>query len=533
MLQLNPLEPVLLDGKWQEAASTGEFSAINPATGEVLPRRYPVSSWSDCERALTAAAAAAEILRRVEPEVIARFLESYAGRIEATADELAGLAAEETGLPLTPRLRDVELVRTVNQLRQAAAASREGSWKQATIDTASNIRSYFAPLGPVVTIGPNNFPLAFNGASGGDFAAAVAAGNPVIIKAHPAHPRTTQRLAELAFEAVQECGLPAAAVQLLYRLSHSDGARLVSDPRVGATGFTGARATGMQLKAAADRAGKPIYLEMSSINPVVILPEALVERAAAIADEFCTSCLMGAGQFCTNPGLVLLIDGVEVAGFVAAVQEKFRSSPPGTLLGPAVRSGLEAATSRLVSAGAQLLAGGQAEPGPRIAFANTLLKVTGQQFLAQPELFQTEMFGAATLFVIAADLQQATDIIRALEGNLTGTIYTPLTGALSGTTGLEYEQISQAMRPKVGRLLNNKMPTGVAVSPAMNHGGPFPSTGHPGFTAVGIPASLRRFAMLECFDNVPDQRLPHLLRDRNPGAAWRLIDGRWTQADRE
>jgi alpha-ketoglutaric semialdehyde dehydrogenase len=272
---LNPLEPVLLEGKWQEAASTGDFSAINPASGEVLPRRYPISSWSDCDRALNASASAAEALREVEPEVLAQFLESYAAKIEAAAVELSGLAAEETALPLTPRLKDVELPRTVNQLRQAAAAAREGSWKQATIDSAANIRSYFAPLGPIVTIGPNNFPFAFNGASGGDFAAAVAAGNPVIIKAHPAHPRTTQRLAELAFEAVQQCGLPAATVQLLYRVSHSDGARLVSDPRVGGAGFTGGRTTGMQLKAAADRAGKPIYLEMSSINPVVILSEHL------------------------------------------------------------------------------------------------------------------------------------------------------------------------------------------------------------------------------------------------------------------
>ena len=295
------LEPVLLDGRWRPAASRGEFQPLNPSTGEALSWRYPVSDWSDCELALSAAASAAVALREVAPETLAGFLETFAAAIESNAEALARQAAEETGLPFAPRLKDVELPRTVNQLRQAAQSARDGSWTLPTIDSKLNIRSVYAPLGPVVTIGPNNFPLAFNGAAGGDFAAAIAAGNPVIIKAHPAHPRTTQLLAELAHAAVKSCGLPPATVQLIYRLEHADGARLVSDPRTGATGFTGGRATGLAVKAAADRAGNPIYREMSSVNPVVVLPAALAERAGAIADEFCTSCLMGAGQFCTNP----------------------------------------------------------------------------------------------------------------------------------------------------------------------------------------------------------------------------------------
>lgn len=520
-----PLEPVLLEGKWQAAASCGEFQALNPTTGELLEQRYPISDWSDCDRALTAAAAAAGLLQQSLPETVARFLEGYALAIEAAATELAQLAATETGLPLAPRLKEVELPRTVNQLRQAGQASREGTWALPTLDTKANIRSCYSALGPVVTIGPNNFPLAFNGASGGDFAAAIAAGNPVIVKAHPAHPRTTQRLGELAFAASQSAGLPPATIQLLYRLRHEDGERLVGDPRVGATGFTGGRSTGLRLKAAADRAGKPIYLEMSSINPVVILPTALAERAGALAEEFCTSCLMGAGQFCTNPGFVLLIDGPQRADFVAAVRQKFQTSPAGTLLAPAVRTGLTESTARLVAGGAELLAGGQAEPGPRVAFANTLLRISGRQFLSDPGLFQTEMFGPATLLVESATLGEALEILMQLEGNLTGAIYT----ATSGGDQAEYEAIAAVLRPRVGRLLNNKMPTGVAVSAAMNHGGPYPSTGHPGFTAVGIPASLRRFAMLQCYDNVPQERLPPLLRDKAAGSAWRLIDGQWTR----
>ena len=523
------VEEILIEGQWRAATGTEHFQALNPTTGELLPHRFPVSEWSDCELALTAAARAAEELREHSTEILASFLEAYALAIEQHAEELAKIAAEETALPYAPRLKDVEIPRTINQLRQAAQAAREGSWAMATIDSKANIRSCLAPLGPIVTIGPNNFPFAFNGAAGGDFAAAIAAGNPVIIKAHPAHPRTTQRLTQLAHQASLSCALPPGTIQLLYRLKHADGLRLVSDPRVGATGFTGGRQTGLQLKAAADRAGKPIYLEMSSINPVVVLPEALLERASAVAEEFCTSCLMGAGQFCTNPGFVVLVDGPQVNDFVSAVQAKFRSSPAGTLLGPAVRAGLGEAVAKLVTAGAELLAGGVAEPGPRIAFANTLLRVNGKKFLAQPEVFQTEMFGASTLFVVASSIEEAAQIIRTLEGNLTGTIYTASNSAASA----DYLLISGALRPRVGRLLNNKMPTGVAVTSAMNHGGPFPSTGHPGFTAVGIPAALHRFAMLQCFDNVPDERLPKLLQDRNSKGAWRLLDGQWTRADLE
>lgn len=520
---------VLIEGQWRPATASEYFQALNPSTGELLPHRYPVSDWSDCERALIVASKAAEELRETSTEVLASFLETYASAIEQHSEELAKIAAEETALPYAPRLKDVEIPRTVNQLRQAAQASREGSWAMATLDSKANIRSCLAPLGPIVTIGPNNFPFAFNGAAGGDFAAAIASGNPVIIKAHSAHPRTTQQLAQLAHQASLSCGLPVGTIQLLYRLKHADGLRLVSDPRIGATGFTGGRQTGLQLKEAADRVGKPIYLEMSSINPVVVLPEAMAERSAAIVDEFCTSCLMGAGQFCTNPGFVVLVDGPHVNDFVSAVQTKFRSTPAGTLLGLAVRTGLTEAVAKLVAAGAELLAGGSPEPGPRVAFANTLLRVSGAKFLTQPDVFQTEMFGASTLFVIASSIAEVVKIIGKLEGNLTGTIYT----ASSPNASADYQLISGVLRPRVGRLLNNKMPTGVAVTSAMNHGGPFPSTGHPGFTAVGIPAALHRFAMLQCFDNVPDERLPALLRDRNVKGAWRLVDGQWTRADLE
>ena len=293
----------------------------------------------------------------------------------------------------------------------------------ATIDTRLNIRSCHAPIGPVLVFGPNNFPFAFNGISGGDFAAAIAAGNPVIAKANTSHPGTTRLLAIAAHESALAAGLPPATVQLIYRTSHADGERAVADPRSGATGYTGSRAAGLALKAAADRAGKPIYLELSSINPVVVLPAAFRSRGQQIATEFTASCLMGTGQFCTNPGLVVLLRGTETNAWIEALQQGFRAAPVGTLLSRGVAISLATNIGKLVSAGARLLVGGTPGGGTGFSFANTLLAVDGARLLASPEEFQTEAFGNASLLVVAADAAEAAQIIDALEGNLTGTIY--------------------------------------------------------------------------------------------------------------
>ncbi len=522
------IEPVLIAGRWQAADSQQTFQAENPATATALSSVFPVSSWRDCDAALSAASEAAAVLRQVSTAQIAGFLRRYAERIEARAAELIETAHLETGLPKSPRLTDAEMPRTINQLRQAAAAAEEGSWAMPTIDTKANIRSYLAPLGPVCVFGPNNFPLAFNSAAGGDFAAALAAGNPVIAKANSSHPATTQKLAEEALRALEETGLPTATVQLIYRTSHEDGERLVSDPRVGATGYTGSRNAGLKLKTAADAVGKPIYLELSSVNPVVVLPGALAERGAKLAEEFTGSCLMGTGQFCTNPGLVILLAGPNSETFIADCAARFTAAPNGVLLSKSVAKTLASAVQTLTAAGAKLLAGGTPAEGEGYRFRNTLLRIDGAGFLAHPHALQTEAFGNESLFVVARDAQQAVAILNQLEGNLTGCVYSDT----QGSDDAIYDQLVPSLRSKVGRLLNDKMPTGVAVSPAMNHGGPFPATGHPGFTAVGIPAALRRFAMLECFDGVRPARLPSALRDKNPsGKLWRSIDGAWTTGD--
>ena len=524
------LEPVLIAGEWRQPANpTGSFKAIDPTAGKPLPESYPVSSIDDVTAAIRAAEAAALALREISVDAIGRFLDDYASRIEAAADALVSRAARETGLPETPRLRNVELPRTTNQLRQGAAAARDRSWTQATIDTKANLRSYYGPLGgPVVVFGPNNFPFAFNSVAGGDFVVAIAVGNPVIGKANTGHPGTSKLLAELALEAARAAGLPPAMVQLVYRTPPDVGFVLVSDARVAATGFTGSKSAGLKLKAAADRAGKPIYLEMSSTNPVFVLPRALDERGAAIAKELYDSCAMGAGQFCTRPGLAVVPKGEKGSAFVAELAGLFKAGAAGTLLGPSGATAIAAALKELVAGGARVLAGGRAVDGDRAAFEPTLLEVSAATFLDKPHELQTEAFGTVNTVVVADDVAQMAAVAATLDGNLTGCVYSDTTGKDDD----DYARLAPVLRGKVGRLLNDKMPTGVAVSPAMNHGGPYPATGHPGFTAVGIPASLLRFASLRCYDAVRPHRLPAELANKNPtGKMWRLVDGNWSQGD--
>jgi len=497
------------------------FRAVDPATGEELGESYPVAGWPEVDAALSAA----PDLASAPPAHIAAFLDGYAARLEGDRDALCRLAHRETGLPVEPRLRAVELPRTTSQLRQAAAAVRAESWTQPTIDTSADVRSCYGPLGkPVLVLGPNNFPFAFNAVAGSDFACALAARNPVLAKGHPGHPGTTHAMFRHAAAALAEADLPPATVQLFHDVPADVGLRLAGDPRLGALAFTGSRRGGLALKAAADEAGIPGYLEMSSINPVFFLPGALAERGDALVAELVASVVLGAGQFCTNPGLVVLPAGDAASRFIAAATKMMAATAPGVLLGRGVLDGLDESVTALVRAGARLHTGGAAVPGPGFRYQPTLLTVSGATFLDNPRALQREAFGPATLIVLAEDLVA---IARALEGGLTAGIYSAAGGADEDV----YRRLAPILRARAGRLLDDKMPTGVAVSPAMNHGGPFPATSHPGFTAVGIPAAIRRFAALNCYDHVREPRLPPVLRDVNPGEVWRQIDGRWTQGD--
>jgi len=329
---------------------------------------------------------------------------------------------------------------------------------------------------------------------------------------------------------VKETGLPLATVQLLYRTGHEDGAKFVADHRLGASAYTGSRSAGLKLKAAADAAGKPIYLELSAVNPVLMLPGALAERLQKCIDEFVDSSLLGAGQFCTNPSIVLLVESELAEQFIAGVKAKFEARPVAPLLSSNVCKSLGSSVQILQKAGAKLVTGGSAQ-GPGYRYAHTLLRVDGNAFIANAEALQTEAFGNAALLVVCKDAAQLAAVVNVFEGNLTGCAYSDS----NGSDDALYNAVVPLLRPRVGRLLNDKMPTGVAVSAAMNHGGPYPSTGHAGFTAVGIPASLRRFGNLQCFDNVRPNRLPAILQNVNPvngdRKAWRFVDGSWTQGD--
>jgi alpha-ketoglutaric semialdehyde dehydrogenase len=522
------IQPILLAGRWQPSLSPqGSFRAADPTTGEAIGPAFPISGAADVEAAVEAASAIAAELAVAPVTRIAAFLEAYADALDADADTLVALATAETALPAPTRLRGNELPRTSGQLRQAAQAVRTYSWTNPTIDTAACLRAHLAPLGkPVLVFGPNNFPFAFNAIAGSDFASAMAARNPVIAKAHPLHPATSQRMAQLAHTALLQAGLPAAAVQLLYQFDNALGLKLAGDTRLGAIGFTGSRGGGLALKAAADAVGIPFYAELSSVNPVFMLPGALAERGDALAQEFFASCTLGSGQFCTNPGVVVVPRSAAGDAFVAATSAHFGNAAPMVLFSQGGVEHVAAGVATLRRAGAELLAGGTTGQGG-FRYAPTLLSVDAADFIARPQALQTEAFGPVSLLVRVEGIEEMTRVAEAFEGNLTGTLYR----AADGSDDAAWRAVAPVLRARVGRLINSKMPTGVAVSAAQHHGGPFPSTGHPGFTAVGMPAAIHRFAALHSYDAVPDALLPPELRDTNPGGVQRLVDGVWTTDD--
>ena len=521
------MQPVLVAGGWRPAAAAESYRAVDPTTGAVRDAAWPVSGWADVDAALDAAVRAAGELARLPGATIAAFLDRYVERLAARADEIVAAAHAETGLAIRPRLAEIELPRTLDQLRQAAAACREQTWRMAMIDTAKNIRSVAVGLGPVVVFPPANFPLAYGAVTGGDFAAAIAAGNPVIAKAHPGNPSVSLLAAREAAEALRETGLPPATVQLLHGLAPADGERLVADPRVGATGFTGGQEAGRRLFAAASAAGRVIWVEMGSINPVVFLPGALAERGGEIAGELTASVTGSAGQFCTKPGLVFLVDDAAGKAFVAAARDAFAAIGAQVLLGPTGRDRLRAAIARLRSAGAAQLVGdeGAAAAGP-CTHRPTLLEVTAARLIADPEGLVVEAFGNATVLVRCGSLAELCRALACVGGSLGASVFV----ARNGADDAAFAEVGPLVVARAGRVVENRMPTGLAVVPPMQHGGPWPSAGPPFFSAVGFPWTILRFARRVCFDAVSPARLPEILRDTPPAARpWRYVDGAWTR----
>ena len=502
--------PILIDGTWAEPESTtARFRAHDPATGEALPGEFPEISWPDLERMARAAQGAARELASIDTERIAVFLERYADLIEERANAIVAAADRETALGAEVRLAGIELPRTTGQLRQGAAAVRDrsaGGWSMPSIDAEVNIRSRYEPLGgAVLVIGPNNFPLAFNAISGGDFVAAIAAGNPVIAKGHPAHPETTRLLADAARDAVEEVGLPSGTVQCFYHAPPEDIARLIAHPALAAVGFTGGRSSGLAIKQVTDAVGKPGYFELSSLNPVVLLPSSASADLDGFATGWSTSILMGSGQFCTKPGLCFVI-GQEVAEELAeAVARSFDGKPDSILLTGGLVDSIDHGVQALQDAGAMLMAGGATSLEPGFRYPGTLLMTNGRTFREMPDSMQRELFGPAAMIVACDSEEDLLAALRTLEGQLTACVWSA--GASDEDHAL-HDRVQGTLRPICGRLLENKMPTGVAVVPSMVHGGPYPATGHPGFTSVGLPASIRRFAALRCYDGISPARLP-------------------------
>src|SRR5687768_14385361 len=502
------------DGRFSAGGSLAEFEEASPAqVGD----------------ALEAAGRASTDYRRLPAETRAAFLEQIAEELER-ADGLLDAAHRETALP--PERLAGERGRTTSQLRMFANLVREGSWVDARIDRARpdrtplpkpDIRRMLIPIGPVAVFGASNFPLAFS-VAGGDTASALAAGCPVVVKAHPAHPATSELAARAIIAAVNASGMPAGVFSLLQSTRPDVAIALVRHPLTKAVGFTGSLRAGRALFDAAVTRPEPIpvYAEMGSVNPVFVLPGALAERADAIAEGLKSSVTLGVGQFCTNPGLTIGIDDERFEQFVRRMEALIGEAPPGTMLYPAIFESYEAGVGRLSaidgtrtirsSSGASA-ADGQARP--------SLFATRAQSFMRHRELGE-ELFGPSAVIVRCGSRDEMEAVARRLDGQLTATIHgTP-------TDLTEYESLISILSDKAGRLIVNGFPTGVEVCPSMQHGGPYPATTDSKTTSVGT-AAIHRFARPLAYQNFPQSSLPVELQDANPRGIWRLVDGEMTR----
>jgi len=499
------------------SAETAEtFQAVNPAADQVLEPRFFCASPREIDTALRAAESAFALYRRLPAEKRAAFLEAIAGEIEVLGDALLQRANAETALPLA-RLQG-ERGRTCGQLRLFAEAVRSGSWADVRIEPAlparqplprPELRRALIPLGPVVVFGSSNFPLAFS-VAGGDTASALAAGCPVVVKAHPAHPGTSELVAGAINAARAKCGLPAGVFSLLHG-GPAVGEALVKHPAVTAVGFTGSYAAGRALMAAAANRTRPIpvFAEMGSVNPVFVLQDALRTRGPEIAQGLLTSITLGVGQFCTKPGLVFLTRGPEADAFLAKLGGLMKAAPCGTLLTRGIQRAYGEHRDRVLAVPGVKSGGnsdaqpasGKTEAQPGFAVART------DAFLKHPEI-ATEVFGPFAVVIMADNADEMLAGARSLEGQLTATLH--VTDADLEPAGPLLEILAE----KAGRIVFNGFPTGVEVSAAMNHGGPWPAASDARFTSVGTAAILR-FARPISYQNCPRQLLPAFLRDQS------------------
>lgn len=514
------------------AASEGKsFSATNPATGLALEGNFTAANTAQVNEALSLAEAAFVDYKNIDKATKAKFLRTIAEEISALGETLVNRAVSESGLPVG-RLQG-EVGRTVGQLNLFAKLVEEGSWVNAVIDQAlpdrqplprSDIRRMLIPIGPVVVFGASNFPLAFS-VAGGDTASALASGCPVIVKAHPAHLGTSALVAGAIVKAVEKCGMPKGVFSMLYDDGYAIGEQLVKHPATQAVAFTGSYRGGMALMKMAQERQKPIpvFAEMGSINPIIFLPQAITAKAEELAHKYAGSITLGAGQFCTNPGLLLAIETPKLAEFKEALASAISAIPSATMLTSGIYQNFKALSEEVGNIkGIKWLAHSEAinEELQNQSVAK-VAEVSGADFLANPML-REEIFGPYSLLVVAENSSQLEEIIQTLEGQLTITVMS------ENKEIADYPALINKLSEKTGRLILNGVPTGVEVCAAMQHGGPFPATSDSRFTSVGSTA-IYRFVRPIAFQDWDDSLLPDELKQGNPLGIFRLIDQTYTK----
>lgn len=510
----------------ERRASPTRFHAHDPALdAPITDIGFAEASADDLADACAAAEAAAQPYAALPLDRRAAFLNAIADEIEALGDTLVERACRETGLPAA-RITG-ERGRTANQLRLFAREVRDGAWQKLRIDHADpartpprpDLRLRMIPLGPVAVFGASNFPLAFSTA-GGDTASALAAGCPVVVKGHRAHPGTSELIADAITRAAEATGMPAGVFSLING-ARAIGEGLVADPRIQAVGFTGSRAGGEALMriAAARPRPIPVYAEMSAINPVILMPHALAVRGPALAEGFVASLAMGAGQFCTNPGLILAIDGPDLDTFTTRARNVLAALAPQVMLTPGICAAFAEGKDRLAqSPHVTPVAEGIAPATPGQGSA-ALFTIAGRDLLADPAHLH-EMFGAASIIVRCADLAELTAILAALEGQLTATLH------IDAGDHEAARDLLPVLERLAGRILANGWPTGVEVTHAMVHGGPYPATSDPRSTSVGTLA-IDRFLRPVSYQDIPADLLPASLREGGQTGTMARIDGVW------
>ncbi|MVW72542.1 aldehyde dehydrogenase (NADP(+)) [Bordetella sp. 15P40C-2] len=516
----------LLIGQSARRGTNGVSYALDAASGDRLEPGFGGATLEDVDDACQLAWSAFDRFRETSLQARAEFLDTIAANILALGDRLIERCVAESGLP---RARiEGERARMVGQLRIFADVVRTGDFLEVRVDPAQperkplarpDLRLRHIALGPVAVFGASNFPLAFS-VAGGDTAAAFAAGCPVIVKAHSAHPGTSELVGQAIRQAVEDCGMPAGTFSLLFGSGREIGQGLVRDPRIKAVGFTGSRAAGTDLMAVAAARPEPIpvYAEMSSINPVLLFPHALERRGEAIAQAFVQSLTLGAGQFCTNPGLILAVRGPALDRFVAAASEALVRTPAATMLTPGIHRAFEAGIANF-SAHPQVQTVARAQPAAGANQGQGALFSTTVEAFREHALLREEIFGAASLIVSCPDLQAMQELMESLEGQLTAALH------LDEADYPAARSFLPVLERRAGRLLVNGFGTGVEVSHAMVHGGPYPSTADGRSTSVGTLA-IRRYLRPVCYQDMPEALLPEALKAANPWHVARLVDGK-------